>query len=38
MNFDEIKRRLTALDTACLCDANKELGWWTLPFTLSEPG
>lgn len=25
MNFDEIKRRLTALDTACLCDANKEL-------------
>ena len=25
MNFEEIKRRLSSLDTACICDANKEL-------------
>lgn len=25
MNFEEMKRRLSALDTACVCDANKEL-------------
>ena len=23
MNFEEIKRRLLALDTACVCDGNK---------------
>ncbi len=25
MDFEEIKRRLSALDTACICDANKNL-------------
>lgn len=26
MDFEEIKRRLSALDTACICDANMEEG------------
>ena len=25
MDFEEIKRRLSLLDTACICDANKDL-------------